>query len=147
MRLRSLAIAILLAAGGVLVLVGATVVALGLLDPELVSSRIPDSVIDTPAVGGAMVALGSGTILLGLLHWGVVAAISLRVRGAATTAVVLSAGMAVLAFGFAVAAFVSALADTAPLYVMLPAGIGLLVATLAYALATGGLIGSARPPG
>jgi hypothetical protein len=145
-RLGGLSIAILSAGGGLLILAGIGVIVLGLVDPELVSSRIPDSVIDTAAVGGAMVALGSGTVLLGLVHLASVLAVGLKVRGAATGAVVLAAGMAVLAFAFSVAALVSAIAGTAPSILMLPASAGLLLATIGYALAAVGLLGATGPP-
>ncbi len=145
-RLRGLAIAILAASGGLLILAGLGVVAVGLLDPELVSSRIPDEVIDTAAVGGAMVALGCGTALLGLLHLVSVAAVRLNVRGAATGGVVLAAGMAVLAFAFSVAALVSAVAGSAPPILMLPASAGMLLATIAYGLAVVGLIDATGAP-
>lgn len=140
------ALAILAASGGLLILVGLGVVALGIVDPELVSSRIPDSVIDTAAVGGAMVALGCGTVLLGVLHLVAVAAVRVRVRGAATGTVVLAAGMAILAFAFGVAALVSAVAGTAPAILMLPGSAGLLLATIAYALVVGALAGATGAP-
>lgn len=145
-RLRGLAIAILAVSGGLLILAGLGVAVTGLLYPELVSSRIPDSVIDTPAVGGAMVALGCGTALLGGFHLAAAAAVGFSVRRAATGAVALGAGMAVLAFAFSVAALVSAVAGSAPSILMLPASVGLLLATLAYALAVAGLVGETRPP-
>lgn len=141
-RLRGLALVFLTVGGGLLILAGLGLIATGLLDPELVSSRIPDSVIGTAAVGGAMVALGCGTSLLGGLHLAAVAAVGLRVRGAVTGAVVLAAGMAVLAFAFGVAALVSAVAGSAPPILMLPASAGLLLATIAYALAVAGLMGA-----
>lgn len=142
MRLRGPALVFLTAGGGLLILAGLGVIAVGLLDPDLVSRQIPDSVIGTAAVGGAMVALGCGASLLGGLHLAVVAAVRLRWRGAATGSVVLSSGMAVLAFAFSVAALVSAVAGSAPPILMLPAGAGLLLATIAYALAAAGLIGA-----
>lgn len=142
MRLRGPALVFLAAGGGLLILVGLGVIAIGLLDPELVSSQIPDSVIGTAAVGGAMVALGCGTSLLGGFHLAAVAAVRLRWRGAATGSVVLATGMAVLAFAFSVAALVSAVAGSAPAILMLPAGAGLLLATFAYALAVAGLMGA-----
>ena len=141
-RLRGLTLVFMTAGGGLLMLAGLGVVAVGLLDPELISSQIPDSVIGTAAVGGAMVALGCGTSLLGVLHLAAVAAVRLRWRGAATGSVVLAAGMAVLAFAFSVAALVSAVAGSAPPILMLPASAGLLLATIAYALAVAGLMGA-----
>jgi hypothetical protein len=60
--------------------------------------------------------------------------------------VVLAAGMAVLAFAFSVAALVSAVAGSAPPILMLPAGAGLLLATVAYALAVAGLMGTTGEP-
>ncbi|HLE88718.1 MAG TPA: hypothetical protein VI733_01530, partial [Candidatus Limnocylindria bacterium] len=53
------AVAILLAAGAILCLAGAGAAGLGLINPHLISDRLPpEAVIDAAAVGGAAVALG-----------------------------------------------------------------------------------------
>jgi len=132
-----LAWAILLAAGIVLVLGGAAAIAIGLVNPGLISSQLPpDAAVDAPAVGGAAVALGVATALLGIVHW--VAGLALRggVGIATTGAVVLASTMAVLALGFAVAAVVSIVSDSAPAIYMVPAAIGLGVGVVGYALVT-----------
>jgi len=145
-RVGGLALAILVASGGLLILVGLGVGVAGIANPELVSRHIPDSVIDTAAVGGAMVALGCALALVGLLHLGAAAAVRLGVPGASTGTVILAAGMAILAMAFGIAALVSAVADTAPAILMLPASAGLLLATIAYALVVASLMRATGSP-
>ena len=142
-----LAWAILLAAGIVLVLAGAASIAVGLFNPELISSQLPpDAAVDAPAVGGAAVALGVATALLGVVHW--ITALALR-RGlgvAMTGAVVLAATMAVLALAFAVAALVSIASGSAPAIYMVPATIGLGVGVIGYAIVTAIVLGARGEP-
>lgn len=142
-----LAWAILLVAGIVLVLGGAASIAVGLFNPELISSQLPpDAAVDAPAVGGAAVALGVATAFLGIVH--AVTALALRhgVGVAATGAVVLAATMAILALGFAVAAVVSIASGSAPAVYMVPAAIGLGVGVVGYAIVTAIVIGSRGEP-
>ncbi len=142
-----LAWAILLAAGIVLVLAGAASIAVGLFNPELISSQLPpDAAVDAPAVGGAAVALGVAIALLGIVHW--ITAVALRQGlGVATTgAVVLASTMALLALGFAVAAVVSIASDSAPAIYMVPAAIGLGVGVVGYGIVTAVVLGARGEP-
>lgn len=142
-----LAWAILLVAGIVLVLGGAAAVAVGLFNPAFISSQLPpDAEIDAPAVGGAAVALGVATALLGFAHFVTAAALRQGVGVAATGAVVLSATMAILALGFAVAAVVSIASGSAPAIYMVPAAIGLVVGVVGYGIVTAIVIRSRGAP-
>ena len=140
------AIAILVGAGAILCLAGAAATGVGLLNPNLISDRLPpEALIDAAAVGGAAVALGVATAGLGLIH--VATAIALR-RGvglAATGGVVLAASMAVLSFGFGIAALVSLASGAASALVMVPAAIGLGGGAIGYALAASTIISAGRP--
>lgn len=146
-RLPGLPVAVLVAAGIVLCLVGAAAAAVGWFNPRLISDQLPpEAVIDAPAVGGAAVALGVAVALLGLVH--VLIAIALR-RGigvAPTTAVVLTATMAALSLGFGVSALVSIASGAAPAVLMVPAAIGLCGAMVAYGAVTMAIIGARRGP-
>jgi hypothetical protein len=142
-----LAWAILLGAGIVLVIAGAASIAVGILNPGLISSQLPpEAAVDAPAVGGAAVALGVATAFLGFLHGAMALALRLGVRVAATGAVVLASTMAVLALGFAVAAVVSIASGSAPAIYMVPAAIGLGLGVIGYALVTALVIGSRGEP-
>lgn len=146
-RPSGLAWAILLTAGVVLVLGGAAAVAVGLLNPGVISSQLPpDAAVDAPAVGGAAVALGVATAFLGLVHAATALALRLGVGIAATGAVVLASTMAILALGFAVAAVVSIASGSAPAIYMVPAAIGLCVGVLGYGIVTALVIGSRGEP-
>jgi hypothetical protein len=127
--------------GAIILLAGSTVIGLGVLAPQLISSQIPNQVIDTPAVGGAMVALGVGGDLLALVHLGTAIALRRRLTLALSGGAVLSATMSVLSFVFAVSALVSAASGSATPIVMLPAAAILILATAAYAGAASSLIG------
>jgi hypothetical protein len=142
-----LAWAILLVAGALLVLAGAASIAVGILNPGLISSQLPpDAEVDAPAVGGAAVALGVATAFLGFVHGAMALALRLGVRVAATGAVVLASTMAVLALGFAVAAVVSIASGSAPAIYMVPAAIGLGLGVIGYAIVTALVIGSRGEP-
>lgn len=142
-----IAVAMLLASGVVLCLIGAGAVAIGLLNPALISDQLPpDAAVDAPAVGGAAVALGVGTIVLGLVHLATAVALARRIGMAATAGVVLSATMAALSFGFAVAALVSIASGAAPAAIMLAASIGLSVGVIGYGAAASAIIGSRTHP-
>jgi hypothetical protein len=139
--------AILLGAGIVLVLAGAASIAVGILNPGLISSQLPpDAAVDAPAVGGAAVALGVATAFLGFVHGATALALRQGIRVAATGAVVLASTMAVLSLGFAVAAVVSIASESAPAIYMVPATIGLGVGVVGYALVTALVIGSRGEP-
>lgn len=138
-----LAVAFLVAAGIVILLGGAAAVAVGLLNPHLISDQLPpDAAVDAAAVGGASVALGVATGLLGLVHMATAAAVRRGSGVAATAGVVLAATMAVLSFGFAVAAVVSIASGAAPAIVMLPASIGLGGAVVGYAASALAIVGA-----
>jgi hypothetical protein len=131
------AVAVLLSAGIVLLLGGAAAVAIGRLNPRLISDQLPtDAGIDALAVGGAAVALGVGIGLLGLVHVAIAVALWRRVGIAATSGVVLAATMAMISLGFGVAALVSIASGAAPAVLMIPASLGLGGAVLAYAATT-----------
>lgn len=132
-----LAVPILVAAGVILVLAGVAAAGVGWLDPQLISDRLPrDAQIDAPAVGGAAVALGVAIAILGLVHLVITVALRRGSRVASTAAVVVAATMAVLSFGFGVAALVSLASGAAPALLMVPAAIGLAGALIAYGAAT-----------
>jgi hypothetical protein len=139
--------AFLVVAGVILVLAGAGAIAVGLVNPALISSQLPpDAEVDTPAVGGAAVALGAATAFLGVLHVATAIALRLGIGIAGTGAVVLASTMAVLSLGFAVAALVSIASGAAPAIYMVPAAVGLGVAVIGYAAVTVVLIGGRRAP-
>ena len=69
-----------------------------------------------------------------------------RVGVGATAAVVLSATMAILALGFAVAAVVSIPSGSAPAIYMVPAAIGLVLGVIGYGMVTAIVIGSRGEP-
>jgi hypothetical protein len=141
-----LSLLVLAAAGVVLLVCGVAAVALGLLNPRLISDQLPpDAAIDAPAVGGAAVALGVAVILLALIHLVTVAALRRGIGMARTAGVVLAATMAVLSLGFAVAAVVSIASGSAPAIIMLPASGALGAAAVAYAATTMAIIGAPRP--
>ncbi|MEP7040921.1 MAG: hypothetical protein ABI864_05030 [Chloroflexota bacterium] len=132
-----LAWAILLVGGLVLVAAGAASVAVGVLNPGLISSQLPpDAAVDAPAVGGAAVALGVATALLGVLHGLTALALRRGVGIAATGAVVLASTMAILALAFGVAAVVSIPSGSAPAIYMVPAAIGLTAGVIGYGMVT-----------
>lgn len=140
------AVVVLVVAGALLCVAGAAAIALGLLNPELISDRLPpEAIIDAAAVGGAAVALGVATELLGVAHLGIALALRRGAGLAVTGGVVLSASMAVLAFAFAIAALVSLASGSAPAIVMLPAAVGLAVGAVGYAVAAAAIIGAGRP--
>jgi hypothetical protein len=142
-----LAWAILLAAGIVLVLGGAASIAVGLFDPELISSQLPpDAAVDAAAVGGAAVALGVATAFLGVVHWVTALALRQGLSAALTGAAVLAATMAILALGFAVAAVVSIASGAAPAIYMIPASIGLGIGLLGYVIVAAIVLGSRGAP-
>jgi hypothetical protein len=132
-----LAVTVLLAAGMALLLAGAAGIAIGLVNPQLISDQLPpDAEIDALAVGGAAVALGVAIGLVGLIHLATAAALQRGIGIAATAGVVLAATMLMLSFGFGVAALVSIASGAASVILMLPASIGLAGAVVAYAAAT-----------
>jgi hypothetical protein len=142
-----LAWAILLAAGIVLVLGGAASIAIGLVDPELISSQLPaDAAVDAAAVGGAAVALGVATAFLGVVHWITALALRQGLSAAPTGAAVLAATMAILALGFAVAAVVSIASGAAPAIYMIPASIGLGIGLVGYVIVAAIVLGSRGAP-
>jgi hypothetical protein len=146
-RPSGLAWAILLVAGIVLLGGGAAAIAVGILNPELISAQLPpDAEVDAAAVGGAAVALGVATAAVGLIHLGIAAALRAGIGIAATGAVVLAATMAVLALGFAVAALVSIASNSAPAVYMLLAAIGLGLGVVGYAVVVARVIGSRGAP-
>jgi hypothetical protein len=135
--------AILLAAGVVILLGGLAAVAIGLINPALISAQLPpEAEIDAPAVGGAAVALGVATALVGLLHLVTAAALRRGVSIAATAAIVLAATMALISLGFAVAALVSIASGAALAIYMVPASVGLGAAVIGYAIVTVIVIGA-----
>ena len=139
--------AILLAAGIVLLAGGAAAIAVGILNPTLISAQLPpEAEIDAAAVGGAAVALGVATAAVGLTHLAVAAALRAGIGFAATGAVVLAATMAVLALAFAVAALVSIASDSAPAVYMLPAAIGLGLGVVGYTVVVARVIGTREAP-
>jgi len=141
-----LSLLVLAAAGVVLLVGGVAAVAVGLLNPRLISDQLPpDAAIDAPAVGGAAVALGVAVVLLALIHLVIVAALRRGIGIARTAGVVLAATMAVLSLGFAVAAVVSIASGSAPAIIMLPASVALGAAAVAYAATTMAIIGAPRP--
>lgn len=147
MRPLRLARAILLLGGFVLIVVGAAAVAIGLVNPGLVSSQLPpDAGVDAAAVGGAAVALGTAVTLLGLLHLVTALALRLRIGIASTGAVVLASTMAVLSLGFAVAAVVSIASGAAPALYMVPAAVGLGAGVIGYVVVTVVTIGAGSEP-
>lgn len=136
-------VAILTAAGVVLVLAGMSAAGIGWFNPHLISDQLPpEAPIDAPAVGGAAVALGLAVALVGLAHLVTAAALRRGLSVAPTAAVVLAATMAVLSLGFAVAALVSIASGAAPPLLMLPAAIGLTAAVIAYAATVAAVIGA-----
>lgn len=142
-----LSVALLVAAGIVIGLIGVGAAALGWLNPRLISDQLPpEALIDAAAVGGAAVALGVAFVLLGLVHVVVAAALRREVRVAPTAAVTLAATMAALSFGLAVAALVSIASGTAPAVLMVPASIGLVGAMIAYGMITSTIIGARKGP-
>lgn len=148
MRRRSwLARAILILGGIFLILAGAAAVAVGLVNPGLISSQLPpDAEIDAPAVGGAAVALGIATALLGVVHLATALALRMGVGFASTGAVVLTSTMAVLSLGFAVAAIVSVASGSALAIYMLPASVGLSAAVIGYAVVALVVLGTRGAP-
>ncbi|MGZ6255949.1 MAG: hypothetical protein ACXWMB_02910 [Candidatus Limnocylindria bacterium] len=139
--------AILVVAGVLLALAGAAAIAVGLLNPGLISSQLPpDAAVDTPAVGGAAVALGVAVVSLGLVHVAIAVALRSGTGVVATSAVVLASTMAFLALGTAIAAVVSIASGAAPVIYMVPASVGLLVAVLGYAIVTVAVIGARGEP-
>jgi hypothetical protein len=140
-------VAILVAAGMVLLVAGAAAVAVGWLDPHLVSDQLPpDAAVDAAAVGGAAVALGLAVALVGLAHFLVAIALRRKIAMAPTAGVVLAATMAALSFGFAVAALVSIASGAAPAMLMAPAAIGLGAAAIAYGAATAAILRARERP-
>ena len=140
-------VAILAAAGAVLVLGGMAAVAVGWFNPHLISDQLPpEGPIDAAAVGGAAVALGVAIVLLGMAHMVTAAALRRGISVAPTAAVLLAATMAVLSLGFAIAALVSIASGAAPPVLMLPAAIGLTAALIAYAATAAAVIGAQKGP-
>jgi len=142
-----LARAILLLGGLVLIAVGAAAVAIGLVNPGLVSSQLPpDAEVDAAAVGGAAVALGTAVALLGLLHLVTALALRLGIGIASTGAVVLASTMAILSLAFAVAAVVSIASGAAPPLYMVPASVVLGAGVIGYAVVAVVIIGAGSEP-
>jgi hypothetical protein len=142
-----LSVAVLVAAGIVLCLVGVAAAAVGWFNPRLISDQLPpEAVIDAPAVGGAAVALGVAVVLLGLVHLLLAVALRRGIGVAPTAAVVLTATMAALSLGFGVSALVSLASGAAPAVLMLPAAIGLGGAMIAYGAVTMAIIGARKGP-
>jgi hypothetical protein len=142
-----LARAILVVAGVVLALAGSAAIAVGLLNPGLISSQLPpDAAVDTPAVGGAAVALGVAFVSLGLVHVAIGVALRWGSAVVATSAVVLASTMAVLSLGTAIAAVVSIASGAAPAIYLLPVSAGLVVAVLGYVVVTVAVIGARGQP-
>jgi hypothetical protein len=142
-----LAWVVLLLGGIVLILAGAASVAVGVLNPGLISSQLPpDAAVDAHAVGGAAVALGTATVLLGVVHLGTAFALRRGIGIAATGAVVISSTMAVLSLGFAISAVVSIASGAAPAIYMVPAAVVLGVAVIGYAVVAAVVIGLRREP-
>ena len=142
-----LAAGILLGAGIVLLLAGAAGVAVGLVNPQLISDQLPtEAGIDALAVGGAAVALGVGIGLVGLAHVATALALWRGIGMAATAGVVLAATMAMLSLAFGIAALVSIASGAAPAIVMVPASIGLGGAVLAYVVTTAAIMRARERP-
>lgn len=124
-------------AGAFLCIAGTGVTIFGLFFPHLIADRLPAEVLlDAAAVGGAAVALGVALAVLGLAHLATAVALRRSARIAETLGVVLGAGMAVLAFGLAVALLVSVVAASAPTIILLPPAVILGLAAGAYGAAT-----------
>lgn len=140
-------VAILAAAGIVLLIMGAAAASVGWLDPHLISDQLPpDAAVDAPAVGGAAVALGLAVVLLGLAHLLVAIALRREMALAPTAGVVLAATMAALSFGFSVAAVVTIASGAAPAVLMAAAAIGLGAAAIAYGATTVAIIRAREGP-
>jgi len=139
---------ILFAAAGVfLCMAGANAMVFGLFFPYLIADRLPAEVLlDQAAVGGAAVALGVAFAVLGLAHLATAVALSRGARVAETCGIVLGAGMALLAFGLAVALLVSVVAASAPTAVLLPPAVIMGLAAVAYGAATAGILRGRNGP-
>lgn len=134
---------VLTVAGVILILGGVAGIVVALAFAEEIHALLPDEITSDPAaIGGAAMALGVTLLLGGGLHLAVAAA---NRRGRWLVAgVLLAVVMAALAVGWAVTAFVSAAAGTAPLAAMLAAGGSLSIGAAAYARAAAALLGARR---
>jgi hypothetical protein len=137
--------ALLAAAGVALLVVSAAGVVAGLLFAERLYALLPPVTIDAAAVGGATVALGLAAGLLGAGHLALALALWRGMSQATVPATVLSATMAVVAFGWSVAALVSLASGSGVTTILLPGGIGLVLVAVGYGWAAGALIGLRRP--
>lgn len=130
-----------LCAGGVAAIVAGTYLTAWLY------SLLPPVIIDAAAVGGAATASGAALSALGLLHLAAGALVRRRIGGVLTPAVVLAATMAVLCIGWGAAALTSAASGSGPPALLLPAGLGLGLVAVGYAVTVRALIGLRQPPG
>lgn len=138
------AVLLLLGAGILLLLIGATGIFAGLALADRIYALLPPITADARAIGGAALALGAAFVLAGAAH----VALAMLLRRAPATlgqgiwvsGIALCAVMGVLAAGWSLTAFISAASGSAPVEGMLPAGVGTGVLAAGYAWVTAALM-------
>jgi hypothetical protein len=143
---RRAAVLLLEVIGALLALAGVAGVLAGVLFAEWLHSRLPPVLIDAPAVGGAATASGVVLLILAGLHALGAIGLARSDQRSLTPVAALAAAMSLLALGWAVAALVTAASGSGPPALMLPAGIGLGLLAVAYALLVRWIIGRRQPP-
>jgi hypothetical protein len=128
---------------GLWTVAGLAGLAVGVFGADAVARLLPPLAIDTDALGGAIAAVAAALLLVAVVHVLALAA------WAATLAVLLTAGLAMLFAVLAVAAFTSAAVETANALALIGAGVASVLVGASYGLACARLIvarrsGSAR---
>jgi hypothetical protein len=136
--------ALLLAATIVWLVAGAAGIVIGLLGAADIERLLPPVLIDAAAIGGAALAVGVAVLAVGIAHAVVVIALRSGHPFARSAALLLSATMATLLLGLAVASATSAatVPDRAPEF--LAAAAGALVGAAGYGFAAASLLAEVR---
>ncbi len=140
------AVLLLLVIGALLAVAGAAGVVVGTVYAEWLYSLLPPVLIDAAAVGGAATASGVLLLILAGIHALGAIGLARSDQRSLTPVAALAAAMSLLALGWAAAALVSAASGSAPPALMVPAGIGLGLLAVAYALLVRWVIGLRQPP-
>ena len=135
---------LLLAATFVWLVAGAAGIVIGLVGATGIQRLIPDVTIDPAAIGGAAVAVAIGVLAVGLVHGVVVVALRSGQPIAPSAALLLSATMAAVMLGLAVAAATTAVTapERGPSFLL--AAVAALAGAAAYGLAAAQLVGEVR---
>ena len=119
-------------------------VGVAIIGVDRLMDLLPPLEVDADAVRGAVVAVGAGFGLAGAAHAAVLLGLQARRKRAWSAGILLAALLSATFVALAAAAFTSAVAGSAPLGLVLIAGVASALVALAYAIATLRLVAELR---